>query len=179
MVKLNRKLEYAVIALKHMKGKQPGQLTSAKEICDLYGAPFDATARSLQMMTQKHLLKSEQGVQGGYQIVKDLGKVTLYDLIEMILGPVEMAKCFQEGGQCELIGSCNIKSPILNLRTRLMRFYQSISIHDLLEPLPITQPLKQSSVSSASHNASLAFETFANDEILKTPPSSHSETEFV
>lgn len=131
MLKLNRKLEYAVIALKHMKGKAPGQLTTAKEISEVYHTPFDATARVLQIMTQKGLLKSEQGVQGGYIIVRDLQRTSLFDLVEYVLGPVEMAKCFQGG--CEIESSCNIKSPVMFLRTRLIDFYKGLTLWDLLD----------------------------------------------
>ena len=34
MVRLNRKIEYALVALKYMTGKIPGELTTAKEISD-------------------------------------------------------------------------------------------------------------------------------------------------
>ena len=60
MFKINRKIEYALIALKHMSAKSPGQLTSAKEVCDIYSTPFDPTSRVLQIMTQHEVLHAEQ-----------------------------------------------------------------------------------------------------------------------
>lgn len=137
MNKINRKLEYALIALKHMRTKQPGELTTAKEVCSLYTTPFDATARVLQIMAQKGLLKSEQGAHGGYLILRDLTKVNLYDLIESILGPIEMAKCLQlEPGQnstCEIFDTCNIVSPIHILNKRLVDFYQGVTLGELFD----------------------------------------------
>src|SRR6476620_12741582 len=93
MNKINRKVEYALMALKHMRAKTPGELTSAKEICDLYGAPFDGMSRVLQILGQNGILKSEQGAQGGYQITRDLTKVSLQEIIEAISGKIEIAKC--------------------------------------------------------------------------------------
>lgn len=53
MNKLNRKVEYALMALKFMSSKVPGELTSTKEVVESTGCPFDATARVMQQMAQK------------------------------------------------------------------------------------------------------------------------------
>ncbi len=132
MNKMNRKLEYSLMALKHMSLKRPGELTSAKEVSESYAAPFDATARVLQMMAQKGILRSEQGAQGGYQITRDLGKVSLQDLIETIQGPTRIAKCIGKDEPCEMQSSCNIVSPMLTLNQKLNEFYQNVSLKDLL-----------------------------------------------
>src|SRR3990167_886200 len=94
MFKINRKIEYALISLKYMSSKSPGQLTSAKEICDVYRTPFDPTSRVLQIMAQNEVLHAEQGARGGYQIVRDLSKLTMKELSDMITGPIEIANCF-------------------------------------------------------------------------------------
>lgn len=133
MNKLNRKIEYSLMALKHMSTKRPGQLTSAKEVADSYHAPFDATARVMQIMAQKGFLHSEQGATGGYQIKKDLSKVTLYDLIQLIQGNTQIAKCMHKAEPCELRANCNIVSPISNLNQKLNEFYKAVSLQELLE----------------------------------------------
>jgi Rrf2 family nitric oxide-sensitive transcriptional repressor len=132
MNKLNRKLEYSLIALKHMSDKNSDELTTAKEVSEKYHAPFDATARVMQMMAQKGLLKSEQGALGGYHISKDLKSVTLNDLIEIIQGPTQIAKCLHKAEPCEIKFSCNIISPVENLNMRLTDFYKSVSVEEIL-----------------------------------------------
>ena len=66
MNKINRKLEYALIGLKHMRAKAPGELTSVKELATAYGVPFDAASRVMQILAQNGVLISEQGAHGGY-----------------------------------------------------------------------------------------------------------------
>lgn len=133
MNKIHRKVEYALIALRHMKQKKPGQLTTVKEVCRAYGCSFDATSRVLQMMVQKGLLKSEQGAQGGYLIQKDLGRVTLLDLIEIVVGPISVVKCLDtEKGGCDMEASCNVIAPLAYLNDRLIGFYKSINIETML-----------------------------------------------
>lgn len=132
MNKLNRKLEYSLIALKHMSQKRPGELTTAKEVSDSYHSPFDATARVMQMMAQSGMLKSEQGATGGYQITRDLAKVSLQELFDVIQGPTQIAKCMHKQDQCELKSNCNIISPISNLNQKLNEFYRNLTLRELL-----------------------------------------------
>ncbi len=134
MNKINRKLEYALMALKHMSQKIPGELTSAKEVSESFHTPFDATARVMQQMAQKEngLLRAEYGASGGYQICKDLARVSILDLIEMIEGPTALVKCVNAEHTCEIKGTCNIASPLQTLNDRLNDFYQGLSLKELL-----------------------------------------------
>ena len=134
MFKINRKLEYALISLKYMSAKSPGQLTSAKEICDIYHVPFDPTSRVLQIMTQHQILQAEQGVKGGYQIIKDLSKLTMRELSDMIIGPIEIANCFHGTySHCEISHSCHIIAPMLNLNENIKKLFSTISIAELIQ----------------------------------------------
>jgi len=132
MNRVGRKLEYSLMALKHMSLKRNGELTSAKEVAESYHAPFDATARVLQLMAQKGFVKAEQGAHGGYQISRDLSELTLHDLIQVIQGPSNVAKCMSDDEPCELQSSCNIISPISLLDKKLNEFYRGISLKELL-----------------------------------------------
>lgn len=134
MLKINRKLEYALIALKYMSHKTPGQLTSAKEICDIFHTPFDPTSRVLQIMAQKGVLHAEQGAKGGYQIVKDLSKFSLGELSNMIIGPIEIANCFHGNySNCEITAHCQIISPMLRINENINELFSKIQIAELIE----------------------------------------------
>ena len=134
MNRINRKLEYALMALKHMSSKGQGEITTAKEISQRYGCPFDATARVLQLLAGRGILMSEQGAHGGYVVARDLGRVNVGELIEAIIGPVEITRCLHSSdeGLCDIQKTCNIVSPITQLNRRLTEFYRSISVRELL-----------------------------------------------
>jgi Rrf2 family transcriptional regulator, nitric oxide-sensitive transcriptional repressor len=122
------------MALRHMAAKYQGELTTAKEVSDSYKTPFDVTSKVMQTMAQNGLLKSEQGAHGGYLVLKDLSKVSLYELIQMVEGPVAIVKCLQQGPVCELSSSCNIISPVNVLNERIVDFYSNLPILELIEP---------------------------------------------
>lgn len=137
MNKINRKVEYALMGLKHMRSKQPGELTSAKEISLQYGCPYEATSKVLQVLASSGLVRSEQGAHGGYQLVRDLSKVSMFELMEIMGGPVEIAKCIGAKDSieksCDLHSTCNVISPISILNRRLIEFYKSLMLGDLLD----------------------------------------------
>lgn len=139
MNRIHRKVEYALIALKHMRAKAPGARTTVKEMAAQYGCPHDVLARVLQTLANRSILNSEQGVRGGYAIAKDLSRVSFYDLLEMILGPMGVARCLHENatvdgeGACEMRGSCNIVSPIQLLNRKMTEFYKSLTVAELIE----------------------------------------------
>jgi Rrf2 family transcriptional regulator, nitric oxide-sensitive transcriptional repressor len=134
MNKINRKIEYALMALKYMSQKIPGELTTAKEVSENFRTPFDATARVMQIMAQKGWLRSEQGAFGGYQITKDLSKVSMHDLIEIIEGRTAVVRCLHNSkdNSCEIQTTCNIASPISKLNFKLNEFYQGLNLKELL-----------------------------------------------
>jgi len=64
MLKLTRKLEYALIALRHMQDKRDAFI-SAKEIADRYLIPRELLAKTLQQMAKLNYIKAAQGPKGG------------------------------------------------------------------------------------------------------------------
>lgn len=132
MVRLNRKVEYALISLKYMSGKFAGQITTVKEICAATGVPFDATSRVMQLMVKKQILKAEIGAGGGYLLVRDLAKISFLEIVEMITGKVKVVRCVSGQDECEISSSCNVVSPLRELNSKLIDFYESLTVAELL-----------------------------------------------
>jgi Rrf2 family protein len=130
MIKINRKVEYALMVLKLMKDKPQGDLTSAREVCDKFETPFDTTAKVMQQMNNAGILHSQKGVKGGYTLARDLSEVTYRDLVELIEGKSFMMDCHE--GPCELYHSCNISQPIKRLNDYLLSIFSSLTLNELL-----------------------------------------------
>lgn len=134
MFKMNRKIEYALIALKYMSKKKPNELTSAKEICDEYDTPFDPTSRVLQIMAQHSVLHAEQGAKGGYRIIKDLGSISTRELSDMIIGPIQISTCLHDHLEdCDLSPKCRIISSMAGLNDRIQELFETISVARLID----------------------------------------------
>lgn len=131
MIKINRKVEYALMVLKHMAEK-PSELTSAREIADLYHTPFDTTAKVMQVMNASGILHSVKGMKGGYTLAKNLSEISYMELSEMIEGKSIEMKCASSEGTCELMKSCNIITPVQKINFQVSKFFKNLTLDQLL-----------------------------------------------
>lgn len=132
MNKLNRRIEYSLMALKYLQQK-PAEKVSAKEMADHLSVSFDVIARVLQILAQKGVLVSEHGVAGGYRLTQNLKELSLHRLAEIIEGPSQLVKCMTADSACDIQSSCNIVSPMKSLNAKMNEFYKTISVSELIE----------------------------------------------
>lgn len=133
MLKINKKVEYALMALKFMADSE-NRLTSAREICDEFKTPFDTTAKVMQLMNNNDILKSVQGTKGGYSLNRPLEEVTYMQLVRMIEGKNNIGRaCVNNKGTCELFEKCNIVTPVEQLNRKLNVFLETLTLSDLLQ----------------------------------------------
>jgi Rrf2 family protein len=131
MIKMNKKVEYALMVLKHLRNHQTHDLTTAREISDLYQIPFDTTAKVMQQLNTAGWLISLKGVKGGYCLAQDLNQVTLVDVVELIEQKSFGTTC--EHGPCELIETCNITTPYKKIHEYIEMMFRTIPLEQILE----------------------------------------------
>ena len=130
MIKINRRVEYALMVLKLMKEKDALELTTAREVCDRFETPFDTTAKVMQLMNTSGILHSHKGVKGGYTLARDLSLISYIELVELIEGKSFMMDCHE--GPCDLLHKCNISQPIKRLNDYLINIFNALSLNELL-----------------------------------------------
>ncbi|MDD0852274.1 Rrf2 family transcriptional regulator [Halobacteriovorax sp. GB3] len=148
MLKVNKKIEYALMALKFIATREDGKLTSAREICDKFHTPFDTTAKVMQTMNSNEILTSVKGIKGGYSLNKDLETVTFMDLVRMIEGKESQSICQSKSGLCEFLGTCNISAPMQKLYEKVNGYLEELTLKELLldEPQILEQMINQSEI---------------------------------
>jgi Rrf2 family protein len=146
MLKINRTTEYGLMALRHMSRKaDAAEVTSAREVSDSYGIPFEITAKTLQRLKDTGLIQSAQGARGGYTLLKPLDQVSLAEFLRLMEGPQSVVLCShvqaprgaspQPDGNCgcEYNERCEIKDGMSNLNRRLLRMFSEIRLTEILE----------------------------------------------
>lgn len=131
MIKINKRVEYALIVLKHFQSTNNSELTTARMICEKYHTPFDTTSKVMQIMNSNKILESIQGVKGGYKVAIDLKEINYLQLTEIVEGRKISTTCTPS--KCNMLNTCNITGPIQKLNEYLNHFFMGLSIKQLLE----------------------------------------------
>ena len=128
MLNITRKIEYALIAIRHMNNSK--QLCSSREISSNYKIPHEVMAKTLQQLSKIGYLHAIKGPNGGYYVDNAIHKVKLIDFIESIEGPFGLVQC-STNNTCDLIEFCNIKSPIAKINLNLRKALSEIKLNDV------------------------------------------------
>ena len=129
MLKLTRKLEYALIALRHMQDKGD-TFISAKKISDMYLIPQELLAKTLQQMARLNYIKAAQGPRGGYRIRKGLSEISMTQFMEDLEGPIGIVDC-NINSDCIQLDNCNIRLPIKQINNNIRAIFNEIRVGDI------------------------------------------------
>jgi len=130
MLNITKKIEYALIALRHINNNGEGKLCSSNEIAKHYHMPKELLAKTLQALCKQGYVHAIKGPKGGYMLNTNLSNINLIDFIESIEGPVGIVKCSTDI-DCELLDLCNIKSPINKINNNIRNVLKNINLQDI------------------------------------------------
>jgi Rrf2 family protein len=133
MLKLTKKADYGLMALKYLAEHPETPALSAKDVADAYGIPAQLLAKILQRLTKTGLLKSHAGMNGGYALARDPRQISAFEVIHAIDGPLFLTSCTKGTKPCDLTPNCTIKEPLARVNETIIGVLKSISIHDLAE----------------------------------------------
>tara|TARA_Y100000996_G_scaffold303428_1_gene240730 strand:+ start:344 stop:742 length:399 start_codon:yes stop_codon:yes gene_type:complete len=130
MLKISRKVEYALIALRHLQGQDKRELTSAKELAKTYGVPQELLAKVLQRLAKKNIIDAVKGPQGGYRLSIDPNSMKLTEFFEVIEGPMGIMDCYFDSG-CEQMDGCTIRTPINRINDSIRTMFNNMTLAEI------------------------------------------------
>ena len=129
MLKITKKVEYALIAIKHLS-ENPKKLSSVSDMSTTYGIPREILAKTMQTLAKKNIVESVKGPQGGYRNKNKTSDISLNKFFEVLEGPTAIMDCYFESG-CNHLSSCNIKTPINKINDSVRHLFDNITLADI------------------------------------------------
>lgn len=134
MLKISKKADYAMIALKHLAlHRQQGTSLSAGDIADIYGISAALMAKVLQQLARRGLVAARHGSTGGYTLAKDPALISALDAISAVEGPVSITSCVTHRGQCVQAGTCTVREPLRRVNNTILDVLNHVTISQMAD----------------------------------------------
>jgi len=135
MLKLTKKADYGLIALRHLALGEKGVTASAKEIADAYHLPLPLLSKILQKLARGGMLQSVAGTNGGYRLTRDPKNISAMEAIRAIDGPIVLTSCFTEHSgehkSCNTSAMCTVREPLRRVHEAILGLLERFTIAEL------------------------------------------------
>jgi Rrf2 family protein len=139
MLRLSKKADYALIAMKHLAMRPDATSASAREIAEQYDIPIELMAKVLQRLARRGLLASHQGTRGGYRLGRGAAAISVADIIQAIDGPLTVTACSTDAENCDQYGKCSVRDPLWRIKDRILAALATCSLQEVASD-PVQAP---------------------------------------
>jgi Rrf2 family protein len=131
-MEISRRTDYAIRLIAALL-QNDGEPLSVREAATMQDVPY-AFARSIQHdLVRSGILASVRGARGGMLLAIDPADLTLYRLIEVVQGPVNVAICTSDKDWCARHAGCQFHRVWEGANSILKNYLTSVTIQELIE----------------------------------------------
>ena len=140
MLAFTKKTGYALVAMSHLAGLEPGQVASAREIADLFGVPTSLLMNVLKQLAGAGYVESVRGSRGGYRLAREPDQISLADVVAALEGPIRLAECIvgttddKSECTCRLMARCPVADPVHRVHRKLKDFLVKVTLAEIVNP---------------------------------------------
>lgn len=116
MIRISKLTDYAIIILAFLS-KTSEKIWTTTEIATQVHLSKPTTAKILKILTNKNLVISLRGKDGGYKIAVDPHNISLANIIIALEGQVAITECNSTANCCPITKHCPLVSALTKINT--------------------------------------------------------------
>jgi Rrf2 family protein len=132
MLRLGKKADYGLMALRHLASQSPGAACSAREIARTYGMPTELVAKILQRLAKIGLVVSQHGTNGGYALAKGPSEINAFEVIRALDGPLFITSCVTDRSECPQMTRCTVREPLRKVNDAIVKALSEVTVSSLI-----------------------------------------------
>jgi len=140
MLRLSKKADYALLAMRHLAAHADKGALSARELAEAYDIPTELLAKVLQKLVRGRLLASHHGIKGGYGLSRPAASISVADVIQAVDGPLTVTACSDSDHSCDQYTKCNIRDPLWRIKDRIISALAATSVAELAVDMALPAP---------------------------------------
>lgn len=135
MLRLSKKIEYALIASQYLAQNLDDKVITAKEISEKKKISFVLISKILQELKRHNIIYSYKGIKGGYKLSKKTTEISLLEIINAVEPNTDLVGCSNPDSNysdCCHIENCGIRNPILRIEENVLKIFSETKLSDIV-----------------------------------------------
>ena len=130
---LSRSSEYAIELILYLKSHNSKNYAPLNVIADKTGLSFHYLSKIARILTQKRIIKSYRGPNGGVALAKPIENITLFDIVDAIEGDAFLNQCILRLSHCGEDNPCPIHESWIPIRENMRTLFMSTTLENFNE----------------------------------------------
>ncbi len=129
------KCQYGLRALFELARRQDRGVVRVQDVAEAQKIPLRFLENILNQLRQGGLVESRRGKDGGFLLLKDPARISIYEVVTLLDGPIYPVECFvaEPSRKCPCQGACVFSSLWDEARQALETLYHRKTLQDLLD----------------------------------------------
>ena len=123
---------FTLKALALLAGLKPGERVGTAALAKSAKAPAHYLSKVLQSLAVHKIVVSRNGLHGGFMLVRDPVKISLYDVVSVTEDLSRMEGCFMGGDRCSHSRPCILHNRWHKVRKCFIEFLKATTIKDIM-----------------------------------------------
>jgi Rrf2 family protein len=141
VLRISRKIDYAIRAMIHLASIPPGTVVPFREIGRQMSVPEDFLAKILKTLVDQGIVRSTRGPHGGYKLARPAEAINVLEIIEAAEGPVAVNVCLDDDDACSRQSFCTMTSVWREGQERMLDVFRGTTLASLAQkPAPVEAP---------------------------------------
>jgi len=122
-------------AIRVVRGLADGELKTVKSVCEKEDIPYSFAYKILKKLEREGIVTAFRGNTGGYQLVKGLDELNLFDIVQAVDKRLYINECLEEGHDCSRNGvseRCMVHQEFIRIQEILDRALQEKTVLEIV-----------------------------------------------
>ena len=118
-MQITRTADYGVRVMTRLAAAPPSTRMTVADLAHDAGASVAFTGKILQRLASGRLVVSRRGYEGGFELARPAGAISLLDIVSALEGPLCLNECLPGGAGCDRQPACGAREVWANAQAAL------------------------------------------------------------
>lgn len=134
-MQFNQATDYAFRVILHLSAHPPGHIAKGQTIAEQEKIPLGFLQKIMRNLASGGLIRSHRGADGGFQLAKEPGDISLLDVVTVMEGAVNIHRCLSQEENCsrECGHMCPVHEALAHIQQDFVRQLAKVRFSQLAE----------------------------------------------